>query len=69
MLGEAVTEICVQENNAPLALTAASVDKHQDTVVSAPLSLTFPFNVALVIAIDVAFNVVAFGGPALIVML
>jgi hypothetical protein len=38
-------------------------------VVSAPLSLTFPFNVALVVAIDVALSVVAFGGPELIVML
>ena len=69
MLGEAVTEICVQENNAPFASTAASVAIHQDAVVEAPLSFIFPFNVALVVPIDVASSVVAFGGPAFIVML
>jgi len=42
---------------------------HQETVVDAPLSFTFPFNVALVVATDVAFNVLTFGGPAFIVTL
>ena len=69
VLGEAETEICVQENNAPLAATAASVDIHHETVVDAPLSFTFPFKVALVVAIDVAVKVVAVGGPTLIVIL
>ena len=68
LLGDAVTAICVQEKSCPLASTAASVDIHQETVVSAPLSSTFPFNVAEVVATDDSGNVVAIGGPALIVI-
>jgi hypothetical protein len=42
---------------------------HQETVVEAPLSFTFPLSVADVVAIEVALNVVALGGPTPIVIL
>ena len=40
----------------------------EETVVVAPLSSTFPFNVAEFVATDDSVNVVAIGGPALIVI-